>query len=45
MQAILFLVHYDVNQVEIFTSSVTKSVLLIGHNYINQVDIFMSAHH
>ena len=44
-QAMLFPGHYDINPVQIFTSSVTKSVLLIGYSHINQGDIFTSAHH
>ena len=39
----IFLGHYDINQVEMFTSSDTKMVLSIGHSYINQMGI--SAHH
>ena len=34
-----------INHIEIFTSSVTKSVLLTRYNHINQADIFASAHH
>ena len=41
----LFLGHYDINQVEMFATSDTKMVLLIGHYYISQTGIFISAHH
>ena len=44
-QAMLFLGHYDINQIEIFTSSVTKLVLLLEQDHINQADIFNSPHH
>ena len=41
-QAILFLGHYDINQIEMFTSC-TKTLLLARHNHINQSGIFTSA--
>ena len=43
-QAILFLGHCDINQVEMFTTSATRMMLLIGHNYINETGIFTLAH-
>ena len=44
-QAILFLEQYNINQFEIFTSSVSKLVLFGGHNHINQSDISTLAHY
>ena len=41
----LFLGHYDIKQVEIFTSSITKMELIVGHSYFYEVDIFTLAHH
>ena len=42
-QAIFFLEQYDIKCIELFTSSVTKRVLVVGNNYIYQADIFTSA--
>ena len=38
--AILLLGYHDINQVEIFTLSVTKMELLVAHNNINQVGMY-----
>ena len=45
IQAMPFIGHYDINQVEIFTSTVTKLVLVIGHNHINQANVFTLVYH
>ena len=39
-QPMLFLGHYDINQVEMLTTLDKKMVLLIEHNYVNQTGIF-----
>ena len=41
-QAILFLGQHPINQIEMFTSSHTKMLLLIGCSYINEAGIFTS---
>ena len=43
-QVLLFLGHHNINQVEMFATSDTKTMLLIQHNYIYQRGIFTSTH-
>ena len=40
----LFVGHYDINLLEMLTTSDKQMALLIGHNYINQTGIFTLAH-
>ena len=44
-ETLLLLGHCIINQVQMFTSSCTKMLLLLGQEYIYHMTIFTSVHH